>query len=1192
MKNRISYLLLGVLGLVGLYSCEEQLEDISPVKTRTVYFSTGEKEALTRTGITIEDKVVTPDWRKTQAANVHLFETGGNGGVSVGEDVEISISADNHTATFKADFPAEWSIIVDPADPSQEGAKAAVDNGPYTYSAVVAQQVGDYFTVPAVQYPDAETLIDPDADFLIGYSRKSYSEPHDYEENVVNLYFDRPVSMSRITLSNFAGTGEKVKSVTIKAESGLTGSVAYGAIDFENAEVTFTPGTESGSIEISYGNGVDIKSDGTFQAYFISVPGTVSVTSVEVNTDQYKYTKAFEGGKSLTFSNKSFKNINLDLATATREEAAPAGTTWYKASVLEDGIDYLIVSQGYALKNNNGSTAGVSVTDDDGVITLETADPTIVWTSTAKTYTTGDNGEGGIVAGHFTLTNNGYYLRRQSNTDILLDTEIPSDKPKYVVWDYDGSYLKHESSETATFFCFYDSGWSTGYTSNGAAPGSDIKTVQIYTSRQPQTLSFSESTVSYDIDEGGDFPEPALEGAKTAVTYSSSNETVATVDLSTGAVTVKKVGSAVITATAAGNAEYQAATAKYTIIASSGAIDTFYLASEIVAGESYMVVSGGYAMTTDGSTLGTVPVTVNNGIIQISAAEVSLFEAAEHVEYYEGTSPAGHYTLSYGGKFLQRYSNQSTQTGDIGAENGKYYVWDYDGEHLYQISRTGNQGTYYIYYSSGWKFEYQSSPNTYLYTTTKQLQPRNLAFSKENVTCVLGETPEKPVLNGVTAGNANWSSSETGVATVDDNGNVTPVALGTTTIKVVIDANDDYNAGTASYTLKVTDGNVPTWYKAEEIEDGETYLIVSNGYVLQNDGGSAAAIAIEENDGVIIYDAPASVLFTATASSGKFTFKNNGQYMQRGGSSGSYTPAFSSSQSSYYQWTYDNANSYLTASGNSTYYVYYSSSNSRWSMSTSSGTSHVADLYSANPPRQPQELELSSTSVTFDIAAGGTFTAPTLSGAQTTVTWSSSKPTVATVNKTTGAVEIIGTGTTVITASAKGTNTIKPATASYTLHVTDSSSPVTEDTYVKVTSASDLVAGAKYILVYEDGSKVFKPTLNGSNFTTTGNALDVAISDGTIVTDDIKDCQMTLEDGYYFYVESVSRYLYPTYNNMGAEETKSSSHSFSISISSGTATVSRTSNNTTYNLRYSSSSGYFQSSSSSANVALYKLEDN
>ena len=208
------------------------------------------------------------------------------------------------------------------------------------------------------------------------------------------------------------------------------------------------------------------------------------------------------------------------------------------------------------------------------------------------------------------------------------------------------------------------------------------KAVQIYTSRPPQELIFSETAIEFNMDGEEAFVAPTLSGAQpgATVTFTSSNETVATVD-EEGNVNILKAGTTVITAVAAGNADFQAGSASYTIIASSGAIDTFYLASEIVAGESYMVVSGGYAISTDGSTLGTVPVTVTDGIIHISAAEVALFEAAAHIEYYEGTSIAGHYTLANDGKYLQRHSDQATQTGAIGAENGKYYVWEYDGEH-------------------------------------------------------------------------------------------------------------------------------------------------------------------------------------------------------------------------------------------------------------------------------------------------------------------------------------------------------------------------------------------------------------------------------------------------------------------------------------------------------------------------------
>lgn len=1196
MKKYITYLLATALVGSAFVSCTERFQEGEMrVSTHKVHFSASEVE--TRTGLSIDGTTVTPDWNKTALESIHLFEIDANDAVAYGETIAITTSEDKATAHFEADFPTDMSIIVDPSDPEEDSGAKGASNGatkgtrvsPYRYAAIIAQKPDKNnltFVVPSEQHPDAETLKDPDADFLIGYSRKAYDTEHFFDEPVVDLYFDRVAALGRLAISNFA-EGEKVQSVTINAQNGLTGSASYADIDFENGSVSFVREEGPGAITLVYDGGMDIPADGPFYAYFVAIPGSATLTSVEVVTDQYRYTKTIEGGKELTFSEKAFKSMNLDLSTATREEVAPSGLTWYKASVLEDGIDYLIVSAGQALKNNDGATAAVSVTDNEGVITLEAADPTIVWTATAHQEMTGDNGQGGVVAGHFTLTNDSKYLLRDSQ-EITLGDAIPSAKPKYAVWDYDGTYLKHESSETMTFYCYYDGGWATGYTQNGAAPTSSIKTVQIYTSRTPQAMAFSETTVNYDVDAGGDFTEPELTGAKTTVTYSSSNEAVASVDPATGEVTIKKAGTVTITAAAAGNAEYQAGTASYTIIASSSAIDTFYLASEIVVGESYMVVSGGYAVTTDGSTLGTVPVTVTDGIIQISAAEVALFEAAAHIEYYEGTSIAGHYTLANGGKYLQRYSNQTTQTGAIGAENGKYYVWDYDGEHLYQISRTGNQGTYYFYYSSGWTFDYQSAKNAYLYTTTKQLQPQHLSFSSESVTAILGQSFTAPTLSGAKT-TVSYASNDANVATVASDGTVTLVGVGTTTITATAAASDEYNAGSASYTLKVTDGSAPTWYKADEIVAGETYMIISNGNALKLDGTSIATVADASFSGASFqYEEDENLIWTAAASSGKFTFKSGSRFISRSSTS------ISTSSSSGAAFSYDGTRNYLTVAGSSsTYYLYYSESQGSWMFSTSSGNTHTAAVYTMSPQLLPRNLAFSSVSVTHDLATQGTnVEEPTLSGVTDGVEYSSSNTSVATVNATTGEVTLAGiTGSVVITASASNTDTYKAETVSYTIRVTDSSAPVTTATYTKVTSSTDLVVGEKYLLVYESGSKVFKPTLNGSNYATTGNALDVSITDETIVSDEYEDCQMTLEDGYYFYVASVSRYLYPTYNNMGAEETKSSSHSFSISISNGTATITRTSNNTTYNLRYSTSSSYFQASSSSANVALYKLEN-
>lgn len=76
---------------------------------------------------------------------------------------------------------------------------------------------------------------------------------------------------------------------------------------------------------------------------------------------------------------------------------------------------------------------------------------------------------------------------------------------------------------------------------------------------------------------------------------------------------------------------------------------------------------------------------------------------------------------------------------------------------------------------------------------------------------------------------------------------------------------------------------------------------------------------------------------------------------------------------------------------------------------------------------------------TINVNLGDEFTAPTatltpnIEGA--TIKYSSNKPTVATVDETTGAVTIVGAGTTVITADFVGDDTYGASTASYTINV-------------------------------------------------------------------------------------------------------------------------------------------------------------
>lgn len=93
--------------------------------------------------------------------------------------------------------------------------------------------------------------------------------------------------------------------------------------------------------------------------------------------------------------------------------------------------------------------------------------------------------------------------------------------------------------------------------------------VMVYYGKKPvvkhvQQISFDKTSLECFVDDVT-ITEPKLSGAKTVVTYSSSDEKVATVDAVSGKVTILSAGNADIIATAEENEEYKSATAKYSL---------------------------------------------------------------------------------------------------------------------------------------------------------------------------------------------------------------------------------------------------------------------------------------------------------------------------------------------------------------------------------------------------------------------------------------------------------------------------------------------------------------------------------------------------------------------------------------------------------------------------------------------------
>jgi len=362
MKRYISTLALCALAFIGLGSCNKVQEaDVVESDARTVTFQS-QMGSDTRTGLALK---FVPDWRETDLDNVHLFETHNNNVVE-GKEKKMTIAPDsnNEVAYFTADFQDSWVIIVDP----NEAPATRASSSDYVYTSIVAQRDGDgkYF-VPAVQYPETATLIDPNADFLVASGVETYQKGQSNKQ--IDLRFIRPVSISRLAIMNIPDT--KVKEVVIYSENALTASATYDAVNFETSQVAFDEANGSKILTISYGSeGVQVPNEGIFNAYFVSLAGTKMITKVEVTTDVKTYTK--EVNKSLVFKTPDFKSIAVNMDGAS----GGATTQPQTLSFVRGGKTFSVSSpDSYDLSNGAANYVAPTLTGVQG-----SPAPSVTWT--------------------------------------------------------------------------------------------------------------------------------------------------------------------------------------------------------------------------------------------------------------------------------------------------------------------------------------------------------------------------------------------------------------------------------------------------------------------------------------------------------------------------------------------------------------------------------------------------------------------------------------------------------------------------------------------------------------------------------------------------------------------------------------------------------------------------------------------
>ena len=357
-------------------------------------------------------------------------------------------------------------------------------------------------------------------------------------------------------------------------------------------------------------------------------------------------------------------------------------------------------------------------------------------------------------------------------------------------------------------------------------------------------LAFSEGSVQVTV--GDAFTAPTLTNALgMTVSYESTNPAVATVDPTTGAVTIVGAGTTTITATSAEDATHSAGSASYSItVLDAGA--HIYWSEDWTGATNETPTAWNSAYTYEGS--GTKVYTTQLGAggdgpeLLIAKGGGSLTYDAINVEGQTGTL-----TFSY----KSNRSNLSVTTTTTGVEISS--ATHSGSTHTYTITLPDAATTLSLTITNS------SSSNARIddimltgdYSATTLLDAE-LAFSEATATVTLGDAFTAPTLSNPNGLTVTYSSSNDAIATVDpQTGVVTPVGVGTATITASSEATDVFRAGSASYELTV-ESAVPTTSATFWSEDwtgavaDQTPSDVNSAYTFENSGSSSTTTKIYE----------------------------------------------------------------------------------------------------------------------------------------------------------------------------------------------------------------------------------------------------------------------------------------------------------------------------------------------------------